>query len=189
MTRYLSAALVLGLSAGTALAQAPKSGFRAEFLNEMAGLEKRVASLAEQMPADKYTWRPAEGVRSVSEVFLHIAAANFSIPRMFGTPPPEGLNPRGYDTSTTDRAKIVETLKQSFAHVRQAAMNVSDADVEKPIKLFGSDSTYRGAMMFMARHLGEHLGQSIAYARMNGVTPPWTEEAQQRQRQQQKKSQ
>ena len=69
------------------------------------------------------------------------------------------------------------------------AMNVSDADVDKPIKLFGSDSTYRGAMMFMARHLGEHMGQSIAYARVNGVTPPWTEEAQQRQRQKQKKSQ
>ena len=196
MKRYMSATMVLALllGAGASLAQgpasapaAPSSGFRAEFLNELAGMEKRFVSLAEAMPAAKYTWRPGEGVRSVSEVYLHIAGANFNLPRLIGTPPPAGFNPRGFDTSTSEKAKVVETLKQSFAHLRQGALNVSDADADKTLKWFSGENTYRGIFLFVMRHMGEHLGQSIAYARINGVVPPWTEEQQQRQQQQQKK--
>jgi len=116
---------------------------------------------------------------------LHVAAANFNLPRLVGTPPPPGFTPRGFDTSTTEKAKVLETLRQSFAHLRQATLNVSDADSDKKLQLFGGENTYRGVFLFMTRHLGEHLGQAIAYARMNGVVPPWTEEQQQRQRQQQ----
>ena len=72
-------------------------------------------------------------------------------------------------------------MKQSFAHLRQAVLNLSDADADKTVKLFGRESTNRATLLFIARHLAEHLGQSIAYARVNGITPPWTEEAQRRQ--------
>jgi len=161
----------------------PTSGVRAEILNELAGLENHVMRLAETVPADKYTWRPGEGVRSVSEVYLHIAAANFNLPRLIGTQPPAGFKVQGFDTATTDKAKIVETLKQSFTHLRNAILSLSDAGAEKPVKLLGRDNTYRGVMVFMLRHMGEHLGQSIAYARVIGVVPPWTEEQQQRQQQ------
>ncbi len=172
-------------AAPPAAAPAPTAGFRAEFLNELAGVEKRFVGLAEAMPADKYTWRPAEGVRSVSEVYMHVAAANYNIPRVLGTPPPAGFNVRGFDTSVTEKAKVIETLKQSFAHLRQAVLNMSEADGEKKLKWFGAENTYRGVLLFIIRHMAEHLGQSIAYARINGVVPPWTEE-QQRQQQQQK---
>jgi len=195
MKAFASSVLLLGFLAATAagaLAQSapapaatPTAGARAEILNELAGLEKRFLGLAEAMPADKYTWRPAEGVRSVSEVYLHVAAANYGIPRLIGIAPPAGMNPRGFDTQTTDKAKVIEILKQSFAHVRQGILNMPDADAEKPVKLFGADNTYRGVMVFLVRHMGEHLGQSIAYARMNGVVPPWTEEQQRRVQQQQ----
>ncbi len=158
-------------------ATASASGFRAEFLNELNGVEKHIVGLAEAMPADKYTWRPGEGVRSVSEVYLHIAAANYSLPRRLGTPPPAGFTPMGFDKSTTDKAKVVDTLKDSFAHLRKAALNLSDADLEKKTPWFGgSEVTYRGVLLFVVRHMSEHLGQSIAYARMNGVVPPWSEE-------------
>src|SRR6266852_471700 len=101
--------------------------------------------------------------------------------------PRAGLDVRGLEKSTTDKAKIIQTLHESFAHIRGAVLSLSDADVDKKLKLFGQDTTDRGAMIFMLRHLGEHLGQSIAYARINNVVPPWTEEQQRRQQQQQQK--
>jgi len=156
-------------------AAAPTSGTRADFLDTIDYFQQRYVSLAEAMPAEKYTWRPGEGVRSVSEVFLHAAAANFNLPKLIGTPPPAGWDPKGYDKSTTDKAKIVQALKDSFAHMRKAVLNLSDADVDKTTKLFGKDQSYRYVFFFMTRHLGEHLGQHIAYARVNGVVPPWTE--------------
>ena len=166
-------------------AAAPTSGARAEFLNELDYFESRFTKLTGAVPADKFTWRPGEGVRSVSEVYLHVCAANFNLTRLIGTQPPAGLDVRGLEKSTTDKARILQTLKDSFAHMRNAVLILSDADVEKKLTLFGKETTYRGAMIFILRHLGEHLGQSIAYARLNGVVPPWTEE---QQRQQQQKS-
>ena len=164
---------------------APASNVRAELLDRLDYYEKRFVDLAGAVPAEKYGWRPGEGVRSVSEVYLHVAAANFNLPRLFGTQPPAGMDIRGLEKSTTDKAKVIQTVKDSFAHIRQAVEHLNDADVEKTVKLFGSERTYRYVFLFITGHLGEHLGQSIAYARMNGVVPPWTEE-QQRQQQQAK---
>jgi len=190
--------LPLVLSAGTLAASAqpagqqassppaaPTAGFRAEFLRELGGIEQRFISLAEMIPADKYNWRPGAGVRSVSEVFMHVAGANYNLPRLIGTPPPAGFRPQGFDTSVTDKAKVLEALRQSFDHLRRAALNVSDADSDKTLDWMGGKNTYRGMLLFMTRHLGEHLGQAIAYARLNNVVPPWTEERQRQQRQQQ----
>ncbi len=74
--------------------------------------------------------------------------------------------------STTER--VVAELKKSFAHIRTAALNCNDADLDRPIKMFGNDTTVRGAFIQALTHLHEHLGQSIAYARINGVVPPWS---------------
>jgi uncharacterized damage-inducible protein DinB len=161
---------------------APTSGFRAEFLNELKYEEDRFVRLAQAMPADKYTWRPAEGVRSVSEVYMHIAAANYNIPRVFGVQPPAAFKVQGFDKSTSDKLKVIETLRLSFAHMREAALNMSDTDLEKQVDwLEGKKNTNRGVMVFILRHAAEHLGQSIAYARINGIVPPWNEEQQQQQ--------
>ncbi len=167
--------VMVGVAWGQATAKVP-AGPRGEFLGEYGTLESRIVGLAEAVPADKYSWRPAPGVRSIAEVYLHIAAANFNIPKALGVAPPAGFNGKGYDTTTTDKAKIVAALKDSFAHVRTAVTNMPDADVEKQLDWFGGKNTYRGILLFMTRHCAEHLGQSIAYARMVGVTPPWSEE-------------
>jgi len=166
-------------------ALAPPSGARADLLDRLDYYEKRFLDLAGAVPAEKYTWRPGEGVRSISEVYLHVAAANFNLPRLLGTQPPAGLDIRSLEKSTTDKTKVIQTVKDSFAHIREAVQGLSEADETKTVKLFGGDRTYRYVFVFIVGHLGEHLGQSIAYARMNGIVPPWTEE-QQRQQQQAK---
>jgi uncharacterized damage-inducible protein DinB len=183
MRFMLAAAALAGITStaasqaapASANAAAPTSGYRAEFLNEMKYFEGRYTQLAEAIPADKYTWRPAAGVRSVSEVLLHVAAANQGLPGMAGIKPPAGFSGQGYEASTTDKARVIAELKKSFDHIRSAASLMKDADADKPMKVFGMDMTGRSFSFFMARHLGEHLGQLIAYARVNGVVPPWSD--------------
>jgi uncharacterized damage-inducible protein DinB len=157
----------------------PASGARAEFLAAVNFYEQRYTRLAQAITAEKYTWRPAEGVRSIGEVYAHIVAANYGIARALGTPLPAGVDFKVIIANAGDKAKTVQALKDSFAHFRQAVLSVSDADLDKPLKMFGQQTTYRGAFILITGHTGEHLGQSIAYARMNGIVPPWTEEQQQ----------
>jgi uncharacterized damage-inducible protein DinB len=168
--------------ASAAVATGPKS----EFLEETVYYEQRYVRLAESVPAEKYAWRPAEGVRSIGEVYTHIVAANYGVARALGTPPPAGFDFNSITAMSADKAKTVEALKDSFAHFRQAVQALSDTDADKPQKMFGRQTNLRGSFLLITGHFGEHLGQSIAYARMNGVVPPWTEEQQQQQKQAEK---
>lgn len=174
----LLAALFLPFAAAPALPQsagaAQTAGLRGEILYWIQDAESKLVQLAEAIPQEKYTWRPGEGVRSVSEALLHVAAGNYSIPRALGVQPPEGFAPQGFERSTTDKAEIIRRLKDSFAHVKKAVEGVSDAELDKSVRLFGSESTQRNVLLLLATHAHEHLGQMIAYARMNGVVPPWT---------------
>ncbi len=149
------------------------SGVREMFLDQLKDVETKVVGLAEAMPEEKYGWRPEEGVRSVKEVYVHIAFANYFLPNFIGVKPPAGVSP-AMEKAAMDKAKVIETVKTSFAHIRQAVTNLSDADLEKQTKFFGRDMTYSQLLFFMANHMHEHLGQSIAYARTNHVTPPWS---------------
>jgi uncharacterized damage-inducible protein DinB len=169
-----------GNKAPVAPSAAPTSGFRAEFLEGIAYYEQRYTRLAKAVPAETYTWRPGEGVRSVGEVFTHITAANYGVSRALGTALPNGFDPKAIQALSGDKPKVLQALKESFAHLRNAALALND-DADKPQKMFGRQSTLRGSFMIIIGHFGEHLGQSIAYARVNGVVPPWTEEAQQQQ--------
>ena len=199
MKRSLSSVLLLAiLAAGPlgAMAQsgapaapaAPATGFRADFLADWDEMAKNAVRLAEAMPAEKYTWRP-EGARSVSEIYLHIASGNFGFMRLLGAQPPASIDPRTLEKSTTEKAKVVEILKQSFDHVRQTVLNTSDTDLDKPVKLFGQPSTIRNVLYIVGTHQHEHFGLTIAYARINGVVPPWTADRQAQQQQQQKPKQ
>jgi uncharacterized damage-inducible protein DinB len=165
----------------------PTSGAHAEFLEEIAFYEQRYTCLAEAVPSEKYSWRPGEGVRSIGEVYTHIVAANYGVARALGTAPPAGFDFKSVTAISSDKAKTVQALKDSFAHLRGAILALSDADLDKPQKMFGRQTTQRGAFFMITGHFGEHLGQSIAYARMNGVVPPWTEEAQKQEQKQSEK--
>ncbi len=157
------------------------TGYRSEVLAEVIVQADKFTRLAEAIPAEKYNWRPAPDVRSVAEVFLHVSAANYNLYKLVGTPPPAGFDAKGFEKSTTDKAKVVATLKDSFDHAKKAITTMSDADLEKSMDWFGGKNTERGILLFIVRHAAEHLGQSIAYARNVGITPPWTEDAQKKQ--------
>ncbi|HEX7252206.1 MAG TPA: DinB family protein [Thermoanaerobaculia bacterium] len=175
---FALAATILGSTAVTlAQAAAPPAaaGFRGEFLNEVAFVGKRLTDLANAMPADKYAWRPASGVRSVGEVYVHVALGNVFLPSFTGAKIPEGYS-RDMEKTLTDKAKVVDAMKNSFDHLKSFATSMSDADLEKKVKIFGGlEVTQRELMVIILNHMHEHLGQSIAYARMNSITPPWSE--------------
>jgi uncharacterized damage-inducible protein DinB len=168
----ISAAAALGQAAAPASAPA---GSRGEFLNELNFVGKRLVDLANAMPADKYGWRPAAGVRSVGEVYVHVALANVFLPSFTGAKIPEGFT-REMEKTVTDKATIIDAMKKSFDNLKSFATSASDADLEKKVKIFGGiEVSERELMVIILNHMHEHLGQSIAYARMNGVTPPWSE--------------
>jgi len=158
------------------------TGYRSEVLAEVMIQEDKFLRLAQAIPAEKYTWRPAPDARSIAEVFLHVSAANYNIYKLVGTPPPAGVDVRALEKSTTDKTKVIATLKDSFAHARKAITAMPDADLDKGLDWFGGKNTERGILLFVTRHAAEHLGQSIAYARFVGVVPPWTEDAQKQQK-------
>jgi uncharacterized damage-inducible protein DinB len=154
------------------------TGYRSEVLAEVIIQEDKFTRLAEAIPAEKFSWRPSPDVRSFAEVFLHVSAANFNLYKLVGTPPPAGFDVKGFEKSTTDKAKVIATMKDSFAHARKAITAMPDADLDKSLDWFGGKNTQRGILLFIVRHAAEHLGQSIAYARFAGITPPWTEDMQ-----------
>jgi uncharacterized damage-inducible protein DinB len=158
------------------------TGYRSEVLAEVMVQEDKFLRLANAIPADKYTWRPAPDVRSFAEVFLHVSAANYNLYKLVGTPPPSTVDLKNLEKSTTDKAKVMATLKDSFAHARKAITDLPDPNLEKSLDWFGGKNTQRGILLFIVRHAAEHLGQSIAYARSVGITPPWTEDAQKAQK-------
>jgi uncharacterized damage-inducible protein DinB len=173
--RLAAATLVLG--AAPLYAQAPAAGdVRTDLVAQLLDAEKKLVALAEATPQAKYAWRPAAGVRSTSEVFMHMVGANYMIPPMAGATKAAGVNlSQDSERTVTDKAAIVDHLKKSFAYARASVMEVPESEFAKPVNLFGTPSTKRGVLVLMATHAHEHLGQSIAYARMNGIVPPWSQ--------------
>ena len=153
-----------------AKAPAATSGFRAEFLTNLDDVQEKILDLAESVPADKYSWRPAPDVRSTSEVFMHIAGGNYFLSTFLGVDPPK-MN-GDIEKVVTKKADVIAELKPSFEHLR-SAVNAT-TDMEKPVKMFGTQTTHRGVLVTILSHLHEHLGQSVAYARINGIVPPWS---------------
>lgn len=172
----------LPLLAAVALPLVPATGASAQTYQSEAALDIRAVgekfvSLAEAMPADAYGWRPEEGVRSVSEVFMHVAAANIGLPfNLMQVPPPEGYAQDWFGTAEqiSDKAEVVRHLRTAFAHLAGIVEGLTDAQLDQAVNVFGRDTNWLGAAMLLQTHTHEHLGQSIAYARSNGVTPPWS---------------
>jgi uncharacterized damage-inducible protein DinB len=174
-TRIFAVLVVAGAIASAATAaEAPLSGFKVDLLASLDDAGKKLVDLAQAMPADKYGWRPAPGVRSVAEVYMHVAAGNYLLPSFFGVARPDGMD-RTLEQKVTGKAEVVEALQKSIAHARAAVVGFPDADLDKKAKFFGRETTERWLLIQLNSHMHEHLGQSVAYARINGVAPPWSE--------------
>ena len=152
--------------------------FCQEYLGQIDFVRGRITQLAEAVPQEKYNWRPAEGVRSVSEVYRHTALANYNLLKSSGFELPEGIDlgkdREAWVKATTNKEEIIASLNQSFDDVSDMVKKVSEDDLNKMLKVFGMEMSMRNFMITLLNHMHEHLGQSIAYARMNGIVPPWS---------------
>lgn len=176
MMPALAIGLVLPI---TASAQSP-SGVMGELQNDLDEVEKKVLSLARAIPESAYGWRPADGVRSTGEVFQHIAADNYYLPVLTGTPAPAetGITKdyktvQAFERKPVSRDAVIAEVEKSFAFLRKA-MSATGGKPDAPIDMFGRKTTTRGLWITTVTHLHEHLGQLIVYARSNKVVPPWS---------------
>jgi uncharacterized damage-inducible protein DinB len=167
LIQYAMCALAIALMAP--LAPAQPAGIQAAFGKDAATLSGKFTGLARVM-SGKYDWKPAQGVRSVADVFNLIVKENGLLAGVLSGAPNTGAPP----APITDSEKLQEALKASYDNLQQAIMALSDKDLQAPVKLFGRDMTKQGALMLILEDQHEHLGQSIAYARSNGVVPPWS---------------
>jgi uncharacterized damage-inducible protein DinB len=163
------------LSAATAAAQ---NNFQTEGLwegydGEWTHVSQQLIALAEAIPADKYSWRPAPGVRSVSEVIMHIALANFWLLSVTGPKMPADMKP-DLEKTVTKKADVIDWLKRSLAAVKTARSQLKPGDLERKVKIEGKTVTVDGMYLRIIIHDNEHMGQLVAYARMNGIVPPWS---------------
>lgn len=157
---------------------APSYDMKAQSLQDLQGVQKKFVDLANALPADKLTWRPSADSRSFAEVFLHVAGERYQILALMGTEPPAGFDGKTYEKSTTDRARIVEELNKSWDFAQKAINGMTNADFAKLLPKLGPQANAGDVIYILVADAHEHLGQVIAYARENGVVPPWTVEAQ-----------
>jgi uncharacterized damage-inducible protein DinB len=154
----------------------PSYDMKPQSILDLKTMQKKFTDLAQAIPTDKMAWRPSEGVRSFSEIFLHVAGANYGIPNMMGVALPAGYDAKTFEKSTTDKAKVIAELNKSFAAAIAAVQAMSNADFNKPDKKLGPEANDGDVVYILVVHGHEMMGQAIAYARMNGIVPPWTAE-------------
>jgi uncharacterized damage-inducible protein DinB len=157
-----------------------REGVIGELLRDVNGVQTKIVGLAKALPETAYDWRPGKGVRSTKEVLMHVAADNYFMPALVGSTPPaetgitkEYSTAEAFEKRTMTRDQVIAELEKSFAFLKTSLTDTSDAKLDAPPEP-GRKSTTRGLWISTATHLHEHLGQLIAYARSNNVTPPWS---------------
>ena len=155
----------------------PLEGLWQGYDGEWGHVSRQLVALAEAIPAEKYSWRPGPGVRSTSEVFKHIALANFWLLSVTGPPMPSDIKSDSMEKTVTAKPEVIEWLKRSLDAVKNAHAGVKPGDLQRKVKIVNRDATVDGVYLRIIVHANEHMGQLIAYARMNGIVPPWSENA------------
>ena len=174
LTLFAAVLLSLGVVIGSYAKSSPDTlVFVGDYLGQLDFIEGRLLDLLGAMPQDRMAWEPADGVRNTAEVYLHVAEANYFLAGKMGADVPK--TERGaIEKSTTDKEKVAETLKESFTVIKDAAGNLTEEDLNKIIETPFGNMPLRNLMISLLNHMHEHLGQGIVYARISGVTPPWS---------------
>jgi len=168
--------LILASAPFLLFAQAPPTTIQEAAIGSLMYTEGRIVQLAEAIPEEKYTWRPDEGVRSVAESLLHVAAANYFIMMTSGHTPPEGVDIMTLEKSTTKKADVIAAIKASYEYARAGVGTMTKKSLDDAVDFpFPGEYNKRSALMVVTGHCEEHMGQMVAYARMNGIAPPWSE--------------
>lgn len=145
-------------------------GYDGEWLH----VTQQLVALAEATPADKFAWLPAPGVRTVSEVYMHIALSNFMLLGATGIKLPADVTPAVTEKSVKDKAEVIRWLKRSMDAVKNARAALKPGQLQLHVEISGRAATVDGIYLRIVIHANEHMGQLIAYARMSGVAPPWS---------------
>jgi len=151
----------------------PDEGLWQGYDGEWGHVSRQLIALAEATPPEKFSWRPAAGVRSTSEVYMHIALANFFLLSITGPKMPADVK-RDMEKTVTSKAQVIDWLKRSLDAVKTAHASVKPEDLARKVKVANRDATVDGMYLRIIVHANEHMGQLIAYARMTGVVPPWS---------------
>ena len=163
------------LAASGARAQDAPAGFADEFLHQFDNSMARVVALAEALPDEKYAWRPGAGVMPLAQVYAHIARFNYHYPaRAMGIAAPAGIDPDTLER-VAEKAQVVALLRRSAEHVRQAVRRLPEGQLRQATTLYDRRVPQWAVLFQLIAHMNDHLGQSIAYARVNGVVPPWAQ--------------
>jgi uncharacterized damage-inducible protein DinB len=145
-----------------------------EFLLQFEQSMDKFLQLAEAMPADRFTWSPGVGVMQVGQVYMHVAHYNYNYPiTSLGMAKPAGLDLDKME-SVRDKTAVLKALRESRDFVRATAQRYEGEQWAKTTKLYGRDVPQWSVLLQLVAHMNEHLGQSIAYARMNKIVPPWS---------------
>ena len=165
--------LLLFFSVRPVFAQTAPEGIWQGYDGEWRHVSSQLLALAEATPEEKFPWRPAPGVRSASEVYMHIAIANFYLLSVTGPKMPPELTLEK-EKSVTSKAEVIDWLKRSLDAVKQAHLAVTPKDLQRKVHIEDRDATVDGMYLRIIVHANEHMGQLVAYARMTGVVPPWS---------------
>ncbi len=152
----------------------PSYDMKAQALLDLDAVNTKFVSLAQAIPQSKFIWRPSPDSRSFAEVLLHVSAERYQILALMGATPPADFDAKGYEKSTTIPATIVEDLNTSWAFARATIEGMTNADFARLLPKLGPSANAGDVVYILVADAHEHLGQSIAYARVNGIVPPWT---------------
>lgn len=174
----VAAVAVVPPAAAQYLGGGTKSGPEAQTA-DLEQLRDKFVSLAEAFPGDTYDWRPMEGVRSVREVFVLIAGEGTLFPTMWGFDRPAWVAEGGFGgeserLAALSREDLIDELRRSFDHLIGLLRGLSEEDRQRQVDYFGLEVDLTTAITLMGTDMHEHLGQAIAYARMNRIVPPWS---------------
>ena len=167
-------AIAVGLGAGPAAAQSAATDYRDEFMHHFRQSTRKIISLAEAMPEELYMWSPGPGVLPVGQVYMHIARYNYFYPETaLGIAAPADVDVANLE-SITDKAEITKLLRQSVEHVRLHVSRMTTEDLTRTTTLYRRQIAGWAVLFQLLAHMNEHVGQSVSYARMNGIVPPWS---------------
>lgn len=165
--------LFAGVLCAAALHTQPE-GIWQGYDGEWGHVSRQSIALAEATPAEKFAWRPTPGVRSMSEVYMHIALANFYLLSVTGPKLPAEIKSIEMEKTVIAKAEVIDWLKRSLDAVKTARASLQPGDPLRKVAIEGRDANVDGMCLRIIIHANEHMGQLVAYARMNGIVPPWS---------------
>ena len=164
----------LSLCAQSAATLAANEGLWQGYDGELRYATRLLLALAEAIPADKYAWRPAPGVRSVSELLMHVAQSNYYLLSVTGPKMPPELASNDVEKKITAKPEVIGYLRRSLEAVKVARAQLKPGDLQRKVTIYGETVDVDGMYLRILCHDNEHLGQLIAYARFKGIVPPWS---------------